>query len=138
MFVIHIVDLVALIWYILSLLCFLICRMVLQHVKMSLLMCWMVFQQVKRLATVVLNYDLFNQFIYFLVDWFHLSKVKSTDWFGNQHVEFRNSLTISAVIFEREVTWSFFSVKLFWKLRKTLSFVIIQTATVEDWSWINS
>ena len=64
--------------------------------------------------------------------------MKSTDWFGNQPVEFRNSLTISIVIFEREVTWSFFSAKLLWKLGKTLSFVIIQTAVVEDWSWINS
>jgi len=26
------------------------------------------FQQVKRLAAVVLNYDLFNQLIYFLID----------------------------------------------------------------------
>jgi len=29
-------------------------------------------------------------------------------------------------------------VKLFWKLVQTLSFVIIQFAVVEDWSWINS
>ena len=66
------------------------------------------FQQVKRLAAVVLNYDLFNQLIYFLIDWFHLRQVKLTHWFGNQLVEFRNSLTISATVFEREVTLSFF------------------------------
>ena len=36
------------------------------------------------------------------------------------------------MIFEREVTLSFFSAKMFWKLGKSLSFVIIQTATVED------
>jgi len=123
-FVIHIVDLVALIRCICSLLCFLIC--------------WMVFQQVKRLAAVVLNCNKFIQLIYFLIDWFHLSQVKSTDWFGNQPIEFRNSLTIRAVILERDVFWSFFSAKLFWKLVETLSFVIIQFAIVEDWSWINS
>jgi len=27
---------------------------------------------------------------------------------------------------------------MFWKLVETLSFVIIQFAAVEDWSWINS
>jgi len=73
MFVIHIVDLVALIWCIWSLLYFLIRWMIFQQVKMSLLICWMVFQQVKRLVAVVLNYALFNQLIYFLIDWFHLS-----------------------------------------------------------------
>jgi len=76
MFVIHIVDLLALIWCIWSLLCFLICWNVFQQVKMCLLICWMVFQQVKRLAAVVLNYELFNQLIYFLIDWFHLSRGK--------------------------------------------------------------
>ena len=79
-FVIHIVDLVALISCIWSLLCFLICWMVFQQVKMSLLVCLMVFQQVKRLGTVVLNCNKFNPLIYFLIDWFHLSQVKSTDW----------------------------------------------------------
>jgi len=63
-------------------------------VKMSLLVCWMVFQHVKRFAAVVLNCNKFNQLIYVLIDWFHLSQVKSTDWFENQPVEFRNSLTI--------------------------------------------
>ena len=112
--------------------------MVFQQVKMSLLISWIVFQQVKRLAAVVLNCNKFNKLIYFLIDWFHLIQVKSTNWFGNQPVEFRNSLTISAVIFERELFWSFFSAKLFWKRVETLSFIIIQTAAVEDWSWINS
>ena len=113
MFVIHIVDLVALVWCIWSLLCSLICWNIFQQVKMCLLICWMVFQLVKRLVVVVLNCDLFNQLIYFLIGWFHLSQVKSTGWFGNQPVEFRNSLTISVVIFEREVTRPFFSAKLF-------------------------
>jgi len=54
--------------------------------------------------------------------------VKTTYRFGNQPVEFRNSLTIRAVIFEREDSDHFFSVKLFWKLVESLSFVIIQTA----------
>jgi len=62
-FVIHIVDLVALIRCIWSYVCLLICWMVFQQVKMSLLVCWMVFQQVKRLAAVVLNYNKFNQLI---------------------------------------------------------------------------
>ena len=43
MFVIHIVDLVALIRCLWSLLCFLICWMGFQQVKMSLLVYWMVF-----------------------------------------------------------------------------------------------
>ena len=46
---------------------------------MYLLICWMDFQQVKMLVAVILNCDLFNQVIYFLIDWFHLSQVKSTD-----------------------------------------------------------
>ena len=46
-FVIHIVDLVALIRCIWSYVCLLIYWMVFQQVKMSLLICWMVFQQVK-------------------------------------------------------------------------------------------
>ena len=76
--------------------------------------------------------------IYFLIYWFHLSQVKTTYRFGNQPVEFRNSLTIRAVIFEREDSDHFFSVKLFWKLVESLSFVIIQTAAFKGWSWINS
>jgi len=64
--------------------------------------------------------------------------VKSTDWFENQPVEFRNNLTIKAVIFERQVCWSFKSTIWFWKLVETLSLVIIGVAAVEDWSWINS
>ena len=107
MFVIHFVDFVALVRCIWSLLCFLICWNVFQQVKRCLLICWMDFQQVKRLATIVLNCDLFNQLIYFLIDLFRLSQVKSIDWFVNQLVKFCNSLTISVVIFEREVTWSF-------------------------------
>ena len=118
--VIHVVYLVALIICIWSLVCLLICWMIFQHVKMSLVICWMVFQQVKRLAVVVLNCNKFNQLICFLIDWFHLSQVKSTNWFGNQPVEFHNS-----VIFEKELFWSFFSANLFWKLVETLSFVII-------------
>ena len=74
------------------------------------------FQQVKRLVAVVFDYDLFNQLIYFLIDWFHLSQVKSTDWFGYQAVEFHNSLTINVLIFKREVTRPFFITKLFWKM----------------------
>jgi len=31
------------------------------------------FQQVKRFVAIVLNCDLLNQLIYFLIDWFHLS-----------------------------------------------------------------
>jgi len=58
--------------------------------------------------------------------------VKSTNLFGNQLVEFRNNLTISAVIFEREVPRPFFTTKLFWKPWKSLSFVIIQITVVED------
>jgi len=42
--------------------------MVFEQVKMSLLIYSMVFQQVKRLVAVVLNCDLFNQLIYFLID----------------------------------------------------------------------
>jgi len=125
MFVIHIVDLIALIRCIWSLVCILIYWMVFQQVKMSLLVYWMVFQQVKRLVAVVLNCNKFNQLIYFLIDWFHLSQVKSTDWFGNQPVEFRNSLTIRAVIFEREVFWSFLAQNYFgnsWKLSPSWSF----------------
>jgi len=124
MFVIHIVDLVALIRCIWSL--------------MYLLICWMVFQRVRRLVAIILNYNKFNQLIYLLIEWFHLSQVKSTDWFGNQPIEFRNNLTIRVVIFEKEELWSFFSAKLFWKLVETFSFTIIQFAAVEDWSWINS
>jgi len=66
-----------------------------------------IFLKVKRLVAVVLNCNKFNQLIYFLIDIFHLRKVKSTDCFGNQIVEFCNSLTIKAVIFETEVCWSF-------------------------------
>ena len=103
--VIHVVDLKALIRCSLVFIVFLICWMVFQQVKMSLLVCWMVFQHVKRLVAVVLNCNKFNQLIWFLIDWFHLSQVKSTDWFENQLVEFRNSLTIKVVIFERECCW---------------------------------
>jgi len=46
-------------------------------------------------------------------------------------------LTISVVIFEREVPKPFFSAKLFWKAVDSLSFVIIQIAVIEDWSCIN-
>jgi len=52
-FVIHIVYLVALIRCIWSEVCLLICWMVFQQVKMSLLVCWMIFQQVKKLVAVV-------------------------------------------------------------------------------------
>jgi len=64
--------------------------------------------------------------------------VESTDWLENQPVEFLNSLTIRAVFFEREVRRPFLSAKSFWKPGNSLSFVIIQIATGEDWSWINS
>ena len=62
----------------------------------------------------------------------------STNWFENQLVEFCTSLTIRAVFFERGVRRSFFSAKSFWKLGNSLSFVIIQIAAGETWSWINS
>jgi len=39
--------------------------MVFQQVKMSLLICLMVFQEVKRLAAVVLNCNKYNHLIYF-------------------------------------------------------------------------
>jgi len=58
--------------------------------------------------------------------------VKSTDWFGNQHVELRNSLTISVVIFKRGETRPLLIAKLFWKPENSPSFVIIQTAAFED------
>ena len=67
-FVIQIVDLVPLIWCIWSFVCLLICWMFFQQVKMSLLVYWMVFQQIKRLVVVVLNYNKFNQLIYFLIN----------------------------------------------------------------------
>jgi len=44
MLIIHIVDLVALMWCNWSLLCLLICWNIFQHVKMCLLICWMNYQ----------------------------------------------------------------------------------------------
>ena len=64
--------------------------------------------------------------------------MKSIDWFENQPVKFRNSLTIRVVFFEREIRRPFLSAKSLWKPGNSLSFVIIQIATGEDWSWINS
>jgi len=61
-----------------------------------------------------------------------------SNWFENQLVEFRNSLTIRVIFFERDVRRAFFSVKSLWKLGNSLSFVIIQIAAGADWSWINS
>jgi len=136
MFIIHIVDLVALVRCIWFLLCFLICWNSFQQIKMCRLIYWMDVQQIKRLVVVVLNCDLFNQLIYFLIDWFHLSQVKSTYWFGNQPAEFRNSLTISVVIFKREVTRPFLNAKLFYKPWNSLSFVIIRLQLLKIDLWL--